>query len=182
MIEPEVKLTDVYLRPGEMFLAHEPTMIRTLLGSCVGVTFWSERLGIGALCHAMLPKCPKHSSEKLRPEIGYRYVDFSIRDIARKFDELGVRRSEVQVKLFGGADVLLGDSGALDRPTVGSLNCDSALDVLGVEGFQVTASSLRGSAGLTIHFDTGSGEVQLRRLNDCSLPIPPDSRAKGRRA
>jgi len=47
MSEPEVELTDVYLQPGEMFLAHEPTIIRTLLGSCVGVTFWSARLGIG---------------------------------------------------------------------------------------------------------------------------------------
>jgi chemotaxis protein CheD len=182
MIDPEVQLPDVYLRPGEMFLAREPTTIRTLLGSCVGVTFWSERLGIGALCHAMLPRSPKHSSKRLSPEVGYRYVDFSIRDIARKFDELGARRSEVQVKLFGGADVLLGDPRPLDRPTVGSMNCDSALDVLGAEGFQVMASSLRGTAGLTIHFDTGNGEVQLRRLKDCSVLIPPDSRTKGRRA
>jgi chemotaxis protein CheD len=182
MSEPEVELTDVYLQPGEMFLAHEPTIIRTLLGSCVGVTFWSARLGIGALCHAMLPECPERSSGRLRPEDGYRYVDFSIRDIARKFDQLGAHRSEVQVKLFGGADVLLGGPGAADRPTVGSLNCDSALAVLSAEGFQVTASSLRGTTGLNIHFDTGNGEVQLRRLKDCSLLNPPHNRAKGRRA
>lgn len=182
MIEPEVKLKEVYLQPGEMFLAREPTMIRTLLGSCVGVTFWNERLGIGAMCHAILPECPKHSSETVPPEVGYRYVDFSICDIARKFDELGARRSEVQVKLFGGGDVLLGEPRMHNRPTVGSLNCDSAFEVLGAEGFQVTASSLRGTAGLNIHFDTGNGEVQLRRLEDCTHPIPPRSRAKGRRA
>lgn len=182
MIEPEVELADVYLQPGEMFLAREPTMIRTLLGSCVGVSFWSARLGIGALCHALLPECPKHPSEKIRPEFGYRYVDYSIRDIARQFAALGAHRSEVQVKVFGGADVLLGGPVTCDRPTVGSLNCDSALDVLGAEGFQVMVSSLRGSTGLNIHFNTGNGEVLLRRLKDCSLPISPRSRAKGRRA
>jgi chemotaxis protein CheD len=182
MTEPEDELTEVYLQPGEMFFAREPTIIRTLLGSCVGVTFWSKRLGIGAMCHGMLPECPKHPSKKLPPEVGYRYVDFSIRGIARKFDELGARRSEVQVKLFGGADVLLGGPGTLDRPTVGSLNCDSALDVLSAEGFQVTASSLRGTSGLNIHFDTGNGEVQLRRLKGCSLLTPTRDRAKGRRA
>jgi chemotaxis protein CheD len=181
MIDPEAELADVYLQPGEMFLAREPTIIRTLLGSCVGVTFWSRRLGIGALCHAMLPECPKHASKRLRPEVGYRYVDFSIRDIARKFDELSARRSEVQVKVFGGADVLLGGPGAPDRPTVGSLNCDIALDVLSAEGFQVAASSLRGTAGLNIRFHTGNGEVLLRRLKNCSLLTPPRSRAKGRR-
>ena len=54
----KLELVEVYLQPGEMFLALEPTIIRTLLGSCVGVSFWSRRMGIGALCHAMLPQCP----------------------------------------------------------------------------------------------------------------------------
>jgi chemotaxis protein CheD len=164
MQDREAELAEVYLQPGEMFLAREPTIIRTLLGSCVGVAFWNERLGIGALCHAMLPRCPDGYSPVLSPEIGYKYVDYCIRDLARKFDELGAHRSEVQVKVFGGADVLLGEAETLARPTVGSLNCDSALDVLGAEGFQVIASSLRGKSGLTIQFNTGNGEIRLRRL------------------
>lgn len=180
MTGPEAELADIYLQPGEMFLAREPTIIRTLLGSCVGVTFWSKRLGIGALCHAMLPRCPESSSGRTSQNIGYRYVDFAVRDIARKFDELGANRSEVQVKVFGGADVLLCEAETSHRPTVGSLNCDRALDVLSSEGFQVIASSLRGTVGLNIHFDTGSGEVRLRRLQDCSLLTPPRNGSRGR--
>ena len=37
---------------------------------------------------------------------GYRYVDFSIRYLARQFDALGACRRELEVKVFGGADVL----------------------------------------------------------------------------
>jgi chemotaxis protein CheD len=181
MADSEAEVAEVYLQPGEMFFAREPTIIRTLLGSCVGVTFWNARLGIGALCHAILPRCPERTAKKLRPEIGYRYVDFSICDLARQFDELGIHRSEVQVKVFGGADVLLGETETLRRPTVGSLNCDSALDVLRAEGFQVVASSLRGSSGLNIHFYTRTGEVRLRRLKDCSVIPLRRNRAKGRR-
>lgn len=168
MEDRETELAEVYLQPGEMFLAREPTMIRTLLGSCVGVTFWSGKLGIGALCHAMLPKCPDGYSSGIRPEVGYRYVDFCIRDLARKFDGLGAYRSEVQVKLFGGADVLLGSRDTPIRDTVGSVNCDTALETLRAEGFQVAASSLRGKSGLNIRFNTGNGEVQLRRLKHAS--------------
>lgn len=168
MPDLEAELAEVYLQPGEMFLAREPTMIRTLLGSCVGVTFWSERLGIGALCHAMLPRCPDGCSMGVSPEVGYRYVDFCIRDLARKFDSLGAHRTEVQVKLFGGADVLLGSKDAPIRDSVGSLNCDTALEVLRTEGFQIAASSLRGKSGLNIRFNTGNGEVQLRRLKHAS--------------
>jgi chemotaxis protein CheD len=168
MPDREAELAEVYLQPGEMFFAREPTIIRTLLGSCVSVAFWSERLGIGALCHAMLPRCPEGYSRGLSPEVGYRYVDYCIRDLARKFDELGAHRSDVQVKVFGGADVLFCETETLARPTVGSLNCDSALDILGEEGFQLKASSMRGKSGLTIQFNTGNGEIRLRRLKHTS--------------
>ena len=95
---------------------------------------------------------------------GRRYVDFSIRDLARQFDELGAIRSEVQVKLFGGADVLLISDTSLSKPTVGRLNCETAIEVVRAEGFQVIASSLGGTAGLNIQFDTRTGEVLLRWL------------------
>jgi chemotaxis protein CheD len=163
------ELKDVYLQPGEMFLAREPTTIRTILGSCVAVSFWSDRLGVGALCHAMLPIRPGKSSaggvSAMSAKESYRYVDFCIRDIARQFDQLGVHRADVQVKLFGGADVLLVASSDPARPTVGKLNCETAIEVLNAEGFEVAASSLGGTLGLKIHFDTRTGEVLLQRLN-----------------
>ena len=58
MIETAAILPDLDLQPGELYLARSPAILRTILGSCVGVTFWSARLGAGALCHGVLPKCP----------------------------------------------------------------------------------------------------------------------------
>jgi hypothetical protein len=46
------------VQPGELYLARKPAILRTILGSCVSVTFWSARLGAGALCHGVLPRCP----------------------------------------------------------------------------------------------------------------------------
>lgn len=158
------KLGEVYLRPGEMFLACEPTIIRTLLGSCVGIAFWSKRRGVGALCHAMLPRCPEGVSQELDPQHGYRYVDYAIHDIGRRLDRLGVDRSEVDVKVFGGADVLLSGEDAGPRGTVGSMNCDMALEALKSEGFRIIASKLRGISGVNIYFNTRNGEVLLRRI------------------
>jgi chemotaxis protein CheD len=96
-------------------------------------------------------------------EAGRRYVDFAIRDAARLFDQCGVLRTEVQVKLFGGADVLLVNDKA-SKPTVGKLNCEAAIEVIHKEGFTVLASSLGGTSGLSIRFYTRTGEVLLRRL------------------
>jgi chemotaxis protein CheD len=164
MLETESEASDIYLHPGESYLARKPAIIRTILGSCVGVTFWSARLGVGALTHSQLPRCPTNSFAGLSLAEGRRYVDFSIRDIARQFDALGAHRTEVEVKLFGGADVLLVSDEAATKATVGKLNCEAAIEVLRDEGLAVIASSLGGSSGLNIRFDTRTGEVLLRRL------------------
>jgi chemotaxis protein CheD len=164
MPQPDAGLPEVYVQPGESHLVREPTIMRTVLGSCVGVTFLDARLGIGALCHPMLPSYPLKPLADQSLAAGRRYVDFAIRDLARQFDALGARRGEVEVKLFGGADVLLVVSAA-SRPTVGRLNCETAIRVLHEEGFDVAASSLGGTSGLNIQFHTGTGEVLLRRLS-----------------
>jgi len=165
MNELESDLPQVYLNPGEVHLARSPTLLRTILGSCVGITFWCGRLASGALCHAMLPRYPQHSPGELKPSERWRYVDFCIRELARQFEALGARRSEVEIKLFGGADVLpIHAVAALPRTTVGQLNCEMAIEVLQLEGLKIVASDLGGSAGRTIQFHTGNGEVLLRRL------------------
>lgn len=174
MPEGSGSLREVYVQPGESHLVTEPAVMRTVLGSCVGIVFMVPRLGIGALCHPMLPHCPAHSLGRIAVAAGRRYVDFAIRDIAHQLDSLGALRSEAQVKLFGGGDVL-SVTDANSRPTVGRLNCEAALRVLEEEGFSVAASRLGGNEGVNIQFQTGTGEVLLRRL-DCDA-IPEKQRA-----
>ena len=157
-------LPDLNLQPGELYLARTPAILRTILGSCVGVAFWSKRLWAGALCHGVLPRAPAVWPPGFTASDGHRFVDFSIRYLAREFDALGAHRDEVEVKLFGGADVLPLLSARGDRPTVGALNCQAAVSVLAEEGFTVTASALGGTRGRRIHFHTGTGEVLVYRL------------------
>ena len=140
------EIAEVYVQPGEMYFTLKPAVIRTVLGSCVAVTFWSPRLGAGALLHAQLPKCPK-TVNGVSLANGHHYVDYSIRDVARRFDALGVNRKEVEIKLFGGADVLPIGSVALARRSVGRLNCIAAIEVLRAEGLEITTSCIRGTAG-----------------------------------
>ncbi len=154
----------VYLRPGELHLARRPAILRTILGSCVGVTFWSARLGVGALCHAMLPRCPQTSSVGLGFAESRRYVDFCIRYLAQKFDALGAARLELEVKVFGGADVLPVSAKASPQTTIGAQNRKVAMELLQAEGFVIAATDLGGTFGRSILFHTGTGEVMLRRL------------------
>jgi chemotaxis protein CheD len=164
MIEIATSLPEVNLQPGELHLTRNPTILQTILGSCVGVTFWSKRLGAGALCHGVLPRRPKqlYSGD---PAVDGRYVDFSIQYLARAFDSLGAGRKEVEVKVFGGSDVLPVSLSRGARDTVGALNTQAALEVLEAEGFTVLASDLGGNRGRKIQFDTGTGIVLVYKLN-----------------
>jgi chemotaxis protein CheD len=163
MVESPDAVREVYIQPGESHLSLEPVRFRTVLGSCVGVIFWAPRQSYGALCHPMLPEIPKGQAGQMHPHQACRYVDFAIRDMVMRFDDLGIPRHELRVKLFGGGDVLL-VTGANTRPTVGKLNCETALRVTEEEGLNVVASSLGGTSGLHIQYYTATGEVLLRRL------------------
>jgi chemotaxis protein CheD len=159
MPETTMQLPEVHLMPGEIHVARRPAILKTVLGSCVSVTFWSERLGIGALSHGVLPLCP----EGIRAPEGYRYVDFAICDLLRQFEAAGALRSELQIKVFGGADVLphLAHSG---RETVGHQNWKAAVQTLHAQNLEIMASDLGGEAGRILQFHTDSGDVLLRRL------------------
>jgi chemotaxis protein CheD len=159
----EPPLPEIYVQPGESHLVTTPSVLRTVLGSCVGVAFLIPRIGVGALCHPMLPAYPANPADRCR-EAGRRYVDFAIRDLASQFGARGVEPAEVRVKIFGGGDVLPAMSSS-SRPTVGKLNCQAALRVLDECGFRILASSLRGNSGINIRFNTETGEVLLKRLN-----------------
>jgi chemotaxis protein CheD len=160
---PEPPLPELYLQPGESYLVSEPTIIRTILGSCIGVAFQIPRLGVGALCHPMLPACPRLAGASLSLAASRRYVDFAIRDMAKQFEALGARREEVLVKVFGGADVLAVPQ-RHRRPTVGRLNRDTAERTLREEGFRIAAARVGGNVGFHIEFNTQTGEVLLREL------------------
>lgn len=163
MPEPATPLPEVHVQPGEIHLIRQPAILRTVLGSCVGITFWAPQIGVSVLCHPVLPRHPVNLPAAMTRGNSRRYVDFAIVEIARHLDSLGTRRSAVHVKLFGGCDVLP----ALhkpERPTVGKLNCEAALQVLEVEGFRVSASCLGERCGLTILFNTETGDVLVKRL------------------
>jgi chemotaxis protein CheD len=143
-----------------MRLVREPSLLKTILGSCVGVTFRCGRLGLGALCHGIMPTCPPGTTG---PE-GYRYVDFAIRDLIRRFENLGARRCEIEAKLFGGADVLPVLAISSTRQTVGAQNSQMAENILHQQGLKILAFDIGGQDGRIIEFDTGNGEVLVRIL------------------
>jgi len=155
----------IYLKPGDIYTSDEPALISTLLGSCVSVTMFNPRLKAGAICHGLLPSCkgkkPCECEQYCRE--GKRYVDCSIMRMLEWFMLKDVEREEIDVKLFGGSD-MMGSGKMSSKATVGQQNISRALQVLEVEGLRIAASDVGGPRGRKILFSTHTGEILLKRL------------------
>lgn len=148
-------LESIYLKPGELAVAERPALVSTVLGSCVAVTLFSPRLGVGAICHAMLPLAAGRD--------GFKYVDSSLMHMLAQFARLQVPKRELTVKLFGGADMF--ESGLpTGGVSVGQQNIQAATTLLRQQGLPVVAADTGGRQGRKLLFYTHTGEVLLKRL------------------
>jgi chemotaxis protein CheD len=150
--------------PGNPTWCRKPAVLRTVLGSCVGVTFLVPRLGIGALCHPMMPNCPPAQLRKLSVRAGpalCRFCHPRDREPAGFAGRCTRRGGGKALRRQRCSD----DQRQRSQKTIGKQNCEAALRVLAEEGFTVAASCLGGTAGVHISFETVHGEVRLRWLD-----------------
>jgi chemotaxis protein CheD len=93
----------------------------------------------------------------------FNYVDSSIICMLRKFEQMGVERKEMEVRLLGGADVL--ERVKESTVSVGCKNIETALKIVREENLNLVASDLGGSQGRKVHFYTHSGKMLLTRIS-----------------
>jgi chemotaxis protein CheD len=148
--------SNIYLKPGEVLIARSPTLISTVLGSCVAVTMFSPSRGFGAICHAMLPRSDGREGDM-------RYVDTALQHLYQGAIE-NSSSHDLVIKLFGGAQVLNMGKHALEKKTVGDQNVAQAEEILASLGLVVSVRDTGGIQGRKLYFCTRSGDVFVRRM------------------
>jgi chemotaxis protein CheD len=167
---PDENLPRIYLKPGEMHITDQPTRVITVLGSCLAVTMYCRRLAMGGICHGQLPLC-----DLKKPCAGnclgcLKYVDCSILQMVKIFDQHQVKRSEIEVKCFGGADMFSRSGNRASVVSIGKQNIEAAQETLLGLGMQSIAHDVGGLQGRKIYFFTHTGEVFLKRLTNVNNP------------
>ena len=135
--------------------------------------FLERALGAGAMCHGVLPRWREvWRGSDLADQ--HRYVDFSIRHLARQFDALGPRRKELEVKVFGGADVLPVMASRVGHSDGRRAELQGGVRGSGGGGLQGAGFRPARSPGPEIHFHTGTGEVMVHRFGSW-VSVDPDT-------
>ncbi len=143
----------VRVLPGEAYAtSRRDEAIVTVLGSCVSACIRDPRSGLGGMNHFMLP-------ESVTGQWGdgmsaaMRYGNFAMEALINSILKSGCSRTDLEIKLFGGANF----SGGVTM--IGTKNSDFALRYLKEEGLRVAASDLGGVLGRRIHYHPATGKV-----------------------
>ena len=145
-----LSIPKIVLMPGDLHMSETPVRLETLVGSCLAVTYYAPLTQWGAMCHAVMPK----------GEIGGRYVNMALTQMWQWFSERGVLPGQLEVRLFGGGDVLLAD--LLPGPSIGQRNIREAWNILARLGLSIKGGHMGGAQGRKISFHTHSGELTVK--------------------
>lgn len=150
-------LPHVWLQPGELFVSRVPTVVTTILGSCVTVCLFHSKYSAGAMCHCLLPS-GVDGNESI-----YRYVDSTLPRMMQKFQDIGLPLKGMKAKLFGGAVSRIRKT-STSALLVGPANIEMARNVLRKLEIPLVAECVGGHKGYKLHFHSGTGDVYLGRL------------------
>jgi chemotaxis protein CheD len=146
--------TDIYLLPGQFCCGVEGVRVRTLLGSCVAMSFWHPLRRVGAMCHFLLPARIVEGGGA--PD--GRYGDEAVAAVLAWIAAAGCLPSEFEVKLVGGGNMFPASAG---QAPVGDRNLQAAQELARLHGFSCVASHLGGAGHREVVFDVRTGEVAV---------------------
>lgn len=148
---------DVTIYIGGVHASDTPTLVKTLLGSCIAVCLWDPVTRVGGMNHFMLPHGGGSGFGEDATRFGVHAMD---RLIGATMKSGGDRRRLV-AKVFGGAHVLQ------IRESVDSVpqqNIQFIRSFLSAESLPVLGEDVGGHHPRHVHFHTGTGIARVKRV------------------
>ncbi|MCK4662646.1 MAG: chemotaxis protein CheD [Bacteroidales bacterium] len=144
-----------FLYPSTLYVKHWPTIIKTVLGSCVAICLWDRVNQFGGMNHYMLPLW--NGKELASP----KYGNIAITKLIEEMVRLGSTRNNIVAKMFGGGEVI--DTN-IPSFKIGERNIIIAKEILREEKISILAESIGGKFGRKIQFNTYTGEVLMKYI------------------
>lgn len=143
-------------------MAWNPTVVTTLLGSCISIIVYIPHSRVMAVSHCTLPHYGKAGGDSI-----FAFVDTAMEYMVDTLKIKSVPAGRVKVKVFGGADVVgRKQTMASGRQTVGKMNIAAAKEALARYGLTAEAWKVGGKRGYKLFARSDSGQVRMRYLTN----------------
>lgn len=145
-----------FLSPGEIKLCKKPTLVGTILGSCVAITMFDQASRFGAICHSLLP-----GSKDNETGTNFKYVKDSFNFMLNRFKIENIPINKLEIKVFGGADMFDIKNSV---SSIGRSNIEMVEHLIFSSGLKMIASDFGGKKGRKIFFNTKTGDVFVKKI------------------
>lgn len=148
-------MREYILRPGYIYFSTEPTMILTVLGTSVGVTFYDRRNRVGGMNHFIQPW--------IQPQVQPTalYAQPAMVQLVRMMRKAGTHVDDVEAHVIGGA---VPEHVSSRRAAVGQNNVDAALGLLRHFNIPVAGQDVGGRYGRKVMFNSTNGELVIAKV------------------
>lgn len=151
-------MADHFLMVAQGGIYQDATLVQTILGSCVAVTFHVPKYQLGATFHGLLPAWREYVGQ-LAGEDVFRYVDSGVLCLFETLRQKGVKPHEMSCKVFGGSQALFSS-----EQCVGQRNVQSAYETLARLNLRVASASVGGKRGRKLAFASHTGDVYIKLM------------------
>jgi len=153
-----VRLPGYFLKPGFVYLPIVPTVISTVLGSCVSICIFDKKNRIGGMNHFRMPKSPgKEKNTTI-------YGDVATKTLIRMMLTEGSKLKNLEAQIIGGAM-----NHELTSADIGSENIHIATDILQKAGIRIVSEDSGGAKGRKIIFDTSTNTTAVIKVDQLRL-------------
>lgn len=145
------------VKMAEIEVAESSAMLKTTLGSCVGIVLHDSRRLVGGLAHVVLPQRVGGDAS-----VG-KYADTAIPALVERLRQRGSRLQDLRAFVAGGASMF---PQANDRAiaTIGQKNIEAARRILADLAIPIAFEDTGGEQGRTMVFDNSSAAVEVKKL------------------
>lgn len=150
-------LREVNVHIGEVKLAGEDQLLKTILGSCIGIALRCRKREICTLSHSLLPKCPDD-----RTDISGRWVDLAVTSALQLLEAGRREKRHLEAIIAGGGNMI--ENGSSRKVQIGELNIKMANLVLESHRIPVVAEETGGIAGRQLLISGQSMEYQISEI------------------
>jgi chemotaxis protein CheD len=140
-----------------MGVAVSPDVLRTILGSCVGICLYDEKNKIIGLSHIMLAE---QSISGTNPK---KYADSAIPLLIEEMRKAGADTKSLTAKIVGGAAMFNVSPNSI-MGDIGRNNVKKVKEILAQNSIDIIAEDTGGDYGRTIDFFSLDGTVKVKSL------------------
>jgi chemotaxis protein CheD len=142
----------VKVKMAGLEIGRAPTVLETLLGSCVGVAIWDRRSKQGGLAHIVLPD--SHGDSRLPG----KFADTAIAALRSQLIARGCSPASLTAKIAGGSTMF----GKRSERDVGEKNHRAVTEHLRKHNIHLVAEHIGGDKGRIIQFSLEDGRLTVR--------------------